>query len=63
MWNTKTVKTDMIVQCAWCKKIKMGNQWIIPIFDRTVNEKVTHGICPACKEKELSNDHPETSFH
>jgi hypothetical protein len=43
----------MLRVCAWCKKIEINNQWIIPLFDKTIEEKVTHGICPSCKKKEL----------
>lgn len=61
MWNTKTVKTSIIRVCAWCNRINIDGEWIIPIYDRSVTEKVTHGICPDCKDKEFDNGHSQTS--
>ena len=43
----------MIRVCAWCDSVKIKTNWIkiTPEMDIFVN-KVTHGICPECYQKE-----------
>lgn len=44
------IPTGLIIQCAWCKKIKVGKtQWAyVPV---TYGRSVSHGCCPECYEK------------
>ena len=43
--------------CAWCKKADVGG-WVeveeavrrLQLFDQARLPRITHGVCPACKE-------------
>jgi hypothetical protein len=39
--------------CAWCQKVGEGDHWIsIEEFaHKTLNTRMTHGICPTCSQK------------
>jgi hypothetical protein len=57
---------EILIVCAWCRKLRINGEWIRPIHDLTLDEPVSHGICPACKRKELedhSDDYPKAPFH
>lgn len=44
---------DLYIICSWCKRQKIGNQWMYtPV---PYNKKISHGICNNCLEKELKN--------
>jgi hypothetical protein len=41
--------------CAWCRKVYHNGEWI-PVetfFDRKLDVKTTHGMCPECARKLL----------
>lgn len=42
--------------CAWCRKIEYNNHWLSleAHFSRKTGGKVSHGICPECSEKVVS---------
>jgi hypothetical protein len=44
-----------IVQCAWCKRVELwSGHWSLHPESLNTFSKVTHGICPACKEAEMA---------
>ena len=46
-----------IVMCAWCKKIEIDGLYRVATEDELKyinNSVISHGICPACFEKEMN---------
>jgi hypothetical protein len=44
--------------CAWCRKIGHEDEWL-PLeeyFDRHLDTKTTHAICPGCANDLLARD-------
>ena len=39
---------EFIKVCAWCKKIKRGDLWVIEILEN--DDNVSHGMCEKCFE-------------
>ncbi len=39
--------------CAWCRKVRLEEQWVPmeQFFDRKLNAKTSHGMCPDCAAK------------
>ena len=54
------VRAGRIVRCAWCGKAKapdyIPQRWADEYLDLAESQgvKVSHGICPACMEKETA---------
>lgn len=57
--DTGTPRNDeMLAICSWCKKIEVADGWkeiedaagTIELFSAPVLPKLSHAICPACKE-------------
>ena len=50
-----SAKTELPVQCAWCKRWREGAHWVVrsPLPPTVVPAKVSHGICPPCVAKSL----------
>ncbi len=46
--------------CCVCKRTRIGRHWIYNFYDRLI-EKISHGYCPACMEKnnKLTREHLE----
>jgi len=42
---------NYIIVCAWCKKVKELDVWIVSTGDS--DAEITHTICPECFEKEM----------
>ena len=63
MWNTKTIKDKIVRACAWCNKIFIGGKWVDVCYAQHERDKVTHGICEDCRDKELANAHPKAPLH
>ena len=44
--------------CAWCRKIGRGDDWLDmeEYFANELDIKTSHGICPECKQKVLSDE-------
>ncbi len=49
------------MRCAWCNRIKLGDRFVdaeahlagdVP---ERLRERTTHGICPACLERESAD--------
>ena len=55
---------ELIIQCAWCRRYKLGGRWADPVYDPLVQAwqkhlpktSITHGICEPCKERMLTAD-------
>ena len=47
----------MKTQCAWCRK-DMGDKPSEPELD----DRVSHGICPECREKEFPDVAKEVKY-
>ncbi len=43
--------------CAWCRKVSFGPDWVSleEFFAKGFNVKASHGICPNCKDKVMSD--------
>ena len=48
-----SAKTELPVQCAWCKRWREGADWVVKLPATVVPAKVSHGICPWCVAKLL----------
>ena len=49
----------MIIQCAWCNRVRIKNRWYDPVYDLLMNVKmcrVTYGICRKCERKVLKDN-------
>ncbi len=46
---------SFIVMCAWCRKIKLDNEWISveDYLARQNKQETSHGICPICAEEQI----------
>jgi hypothetical protein len=63
--------------CAWCRKVKVGNDWFeleeemrkLEVFATSLSPKLTHGLCSSCLvevQKELEEcraEHNDTKIH
>ena len=54
--NEITSTHELLVRCAWCERIKMGDEWVHADVEamrltRDAIERHSHGICPNCFEK------------
>ncbi len=47
---------SFIVMCAWCRKIKLDNEWISfeDYLVQKQNLETSHGICPTCAEEQIT---------
>jgi hypothetical protein len=53
--NAITSASELLVRCAWCERIKMGDEWV----DAEVQAmRHSHGICPDCFAKLTLPDRP-----
>lgn len=49
------VKNEAILYCAWCRRAFDRNTLeVVPQI--RFDENASHGICPSCKERLLSQD-------
>ncbi len=65
-WATSPmVSVEFITICSWCQRLQQNDQWdeaekVIcnqRLFERAVLPQLTHGICPACCAKVLTDLH------
>ena len=53
--------TILLVRCAWCDRIQVGEEWLQletvgtgrQRVSESIRDKATHGICPACFDAEM----------
>jgi len=53
---------DLLAVCSWCKRVRAGEEWLeieeaiaaLDLFGQECLPRLTHGICPACKERVLA---------
>jgi hypothetical protein len=62
-FNEITSSYELLVRCAWCERIKMGDEWVDAEVQamrvtRDVVARHSHGICPACFAKLTPADRP-----
>lgn len=46
-----TTKTMLVVQCAWCGRMKLSGAFAgpsMPLVHEMGGHRVSHGICPSC---------------
>jgi glycerol-3-phosphate cytidylyltransferase-like family protein len=55
VWNTKTVRDKVVRACAWCNKVFINGKWVDVNYTQQARDKVTHGICESCRDKELKS--------
>lgn len=69
LWSPETQRTDeLIVSCSWCKKIQVESSHWMEVEDCIIAHemftaprlpRVTHGVCPACRdtiEQDIDSD-------
>jgi hypothetical protein len=54
---------DLLVRCAWCKRIKRGATWVAEVEAMRLTpadaiERHSHGICPDCFAELTPPGHP-----
>jgi hypothetical protein len=55
--NESTSGHELLVRCAWCERIKTGDEWADAAevqamrLTRDAAERHSHGICPDCFAK------------
>jgi len=50
----KKDKSNFIIQCCVCKKIRRGDNWVLPPhLLYSLADNVSHGLCPPCYAAEL----------
>ena len=55
--NEITSAFELLVRCAWCERVKHGDQWVDVAevqamrLMRDTSERHSHGICPDCFAK------------
>jgi hypothetical protein len=51
---------EQCVRCAWCGRVQLEDEWVPPSeyllhgIPDAVDERLSHGICPACFEAEMA---------
>jgi hypothetical protein len=58
-WQLRS--NELIVMCSWCKRVRT-NGWVEPaeavrelaLFEEPPLPRISHGICPACKQATLA---------
>jgi hypothetical protein len=62
--NEITSAHELLVRCAWCERIKTGDEWVdvaeVQAMRLTPDapEHHSHGICPDCFAKLTPPDRP-----
>ena len=61
--NEITSSHELLVRCAWCERIKRGDEWVdaeVQAMRLTPDapEHHSHGICPDCFAKLTPSDRP-----
>jgi hypothetical protein len=62
--NEITSSHELFVRCAWCERIKKGDEWVNVAevqamrLTRDALERHSHGICPDCFTKLTPPDRP-----
>jgi hypothetical protein len=61
--NEITSADELLVRCAWCERIKMGDEWADADVEamrltRNAVARHSHGICPDCFAKLTPPDRP-----
>jgi hypothetical protein len=62
--NESTSAYELLVRCAWCKRIKTGDVWADAAdvqamrLTREPVERHSHGICPDCFAKLTPSERP-----
>jgi hypothetical protein len=62
--NEITSAAELLVRCAWCERIKTGDEWVDVAEVRAMRltpeapEHHSHGICPDCFAKLTPPDRP-----
>ena len=61
--NEITASHGLLVRCAWCERIKRGDEWVdaeVQAMRLTPDapEHHSHGICPDCFAKLTPPDRP-----
>jgi len=48
---SKIMDEKNICQCAWCKKVRIGENWFTVDKPEQLPHAMSHGGCPTCLEK------------
>jgi hypothetical protein len=58
--NEITSDSELVVRCAWCERIKTGDEWaeVPEVQAMRLKRHHTHSICPDCFAKLTPPDRP-----
>jgi hypothetical protein len=47
---------EFLLICSWCRRVGHKGEWLLleDYFDSKFATETSHGICPACAEKQLA---------